>query len=194
MPRKPIAVEKRQDIIETAYALFRREGFHATGIDRIIAEAEVAKMTMYRHFPGKEDLIVAVLNWRHHRFEEQLDRLLEGIATTAGKIAGIIDWHARWFARPDFCGCLFQHALAEYGDPGHPVFVAVVRQKQDMRRRMREILVEDMPAERAESVASVLAMLLEGATLAAQMGKGEDAIRQARDAAAALMGIGRARQ
>jgi AcrR family transcriptional regulator len=48
------AIEKRRLIVQTAYRLFKRDGFHATGIDKIIAEAEVAKMTMYRHFPSKE--------------------------------------------------------------------------------------------------------------------------------------------
>ncbi len=53
-PASAIAVEKRRHIVETAYSLFKRDGFHATGIDKIIAEADVAKMTMYRHFPSKD--------------------------------------------------------------------------------------------------------------------------------------------
>ena len=53
---------KRQHVVDTAYSLFKRNGYHATGIDRIIAEADIAKMTMYRHFPSKTDLIVAVLD------------------------------------------------------------------------------------------------------------------------------------
>ncbi|TIS00496.1 MAG: helix-turn-helix transcriptional regulator, partial [Mesorhizobium sp.] len=59
MPSSPSA--KRQHVVDTAYSLFKRDGFHATGIDRIIAEANIAKMTMYRHFPAKDELIVAVL-------------------------------------------------------------------------------------------------------------------------------------
>ena len=112
----PIAAKKRQHIIETAYRLFRRDGFHATGIDRIIAEADVAKMTMYRHFPGKDGLIVEVLDWRARHFDEQLDRLEAAAATPEQKIATIFDWHQRWFDSADFHGCLFQHALAEFGD------------------------------------------------------------------------------
>ncbi|RWX58770.1 TetR/AcrR family transcriptional regulator, partial [Mesorhizobium sp. M4B.F.Ca.ET.089.01.1.1] len=65
---------KRQHVVDTAYALFKRDGFHATGIDRIIAEADIAKMTMYRNFPSKDELIVAVLDHRARRFERQLDR------------------------------------------------------------------------------------------------------------------------
>jgi AcrR family transcriptional regulator len=177
------APSKRQHIVDTAYALFKREGFHATGIDRIIAEADVAKMTMYRNFPSKDGLIVAVLNHRARRFGRQLDRLTQGTATPERKIRAIFEWYGRWFRRPDFHGCLFAHALAEFGDPQHPVFAAVAAQKTDLRRRMQEILAAIMPKARAESAAAALLMLIEGATLLAQMGQGDRAIRDAWSAA-----------
>jgi AcrR family transcriptional regulator len=187
MTLKAIAAEKRQHIIETAYGLFKREGFHATGIDRIIAEADVAKMTMYRHFPNKEGLIVEVLDWRTRRFESQLDRLAEAATTPEQKIATIFDWHGRWFDSPDFHGCLFQHALAEFGTPDHPIFKAVTRQKIGLQRRLREILQASMPGQQAESVAAMLFMLIEGATLLAQMGQGKAALCDVRRAAANIL-------
>lgn len=179
--------EKRQHIVDTAYRLFKRDGFHATGIDRIIAEAEVAKMTMYRHFPSKDGLIVEVLDWRARRFDHQLDQLAGQDATPERKIITIFDWYGRWVQSPDFHGCLFAHALAEFGDPGHPVFQAVAAQKNSLRRRMCRLLQETMPADRAESLASALLMLIEGATLLAQMGQGS-AIDDARQAALGLLG------
>jgi AcrR family transcriptional regulator len=181
------AAEKRHHIVQTAYSLFKRVGFHATGIDRIIAEAEVAKMTMYRHFPNKDGLIVEVLDWRADRFARQLDRLGEVATTPEQKIATIFDWYEHWFDSPDFHGCLFQHALAEFGDPEHPVFKAVARQKGDLKRRMTEILGATMPTAQAESMASVLFMMIEGATLLAQMGRGNAAIQDARQAAARIL-------
>ncbi|PBB28440.1 MULTISPECIES: TetR/AcrR family transcriptional regulator [unclassified Mesorhizobium] len=179
----PTPSDKRQHVIETAYALFKRAGFHATGIDRIIAEADVAKMTMYRHFPSKDELIVAVLDHRARRFDDQLDQLAQKSITPEQKIAEIFDWHGRWFRSPDFHGCLFAHALAEFGDPGHPVFEAVARQKNGLRQRMRSILSEVMPRGRAENVATTLSMLIEGATLMAQMGQADTALREARKTA-----------
>jgi AcrR family transcriptional regulator len=181
------AAEKRQHIVQTAYSLFKRVGFHATGIDRIIAEAEVAKMTMYRHFPNKDGLIVEVLDWRAERFARQLDRLSEAATTPEQKIATIFDWYEHWFDSPDFHGCLFQHALAEFGDPEHPVFKAVARQKDGLKRRMTEILGATMPTAQAESMASALLMMIEGATLLAQMGQGNAAIQDARQAAARIL-------
>ena len=174
--------EKRQHIIETAYALFKRAGFHATGIDTIIAEAGVAKMTMYRHFPSKDGLVVAVLDWRAERFERQLDQLAEAGGSPQQKIAKILDWYGRWFQSEDFHGCLFAHAVAEFGDPAHPIFQAATRQKNSLQRRMRRILEETSSRQRAESIATSLLMLIEGATLLAQMGQGDMAIRAARKA------------
>lgn len=187
MPLRADAAEKRRHIVETAYHLFKHDGFHATGIDKIIAEAEVAKMTMYRHFPSKEGLIVEVLDWRAERFKRQLDQLAGAAMTPGEKIAAIFDWHERWFDSPHFHGCLFQHALAEFGEPAHAVFEAVARQKRDLQQRLRDILAQSLPDDLAEHVATTLFMLIEGATLLAHMGQSKTAIASARKAAADVL-------
>lgn len=181
------SIDKRQQIVEIAYALFRASGFHATGIDTIIAEARVAKMTMYRHFPSKNELIVAVLDYRTELFEAQLDRLAAKAVTPNQKISTVFDWYERWFQSPEFHGCLFAHALAEFGDGDHPVFKAVEGHKNGLKQRLRGILAEELPAGQADGTAAILFMLLEGATLLAQMGQGEAAIRDVRIAAASLL-------
>ena len=121
--------------------------------------------------------------------ERQLDRLAVEAAAPERKIAKIFDWHERWFQSPDFHGCLFAHALAEFGDPGHPVFQAAIRQKNGLKRRMQAILEAAMPPEQAESAAAALLMLIEGATLMAQMG--QPAIDSARKAADAVIASAR---
>lgn len=179
--------DKRQQIVETAYALFKRDGFHATGIDKIIAEANVAKMTMYRHFPSKDDLIVEVLGWRAQRFEHQFDHLELFNGSIEQRIARIFDWYGRWFESSDFHGCLFAHAVAEYGDPTHPVFKAAVDQKNSLRKRLLVVLEDIFAADHADRIASALLMLIEGATLFAQMGFGDTTIRDARESALVLV-------
>ncbi len=181
------AAAKRQHILDTAYVLFKQDGFHATGMDRVIAEAGIAKMTLYRHFPTKEGLIVAVLVWRAERFSQQLDGLAEAARTPNEKIAAIFDWHGRWFSSPGFAGCLFQHALAEFAGPDHPVFKAAACQKDAFRRRIAAILEEMVPADSAASMAAGVSMLIEGATLLARIGQGDGAIRDARRAALSLI-------
>jgi AcrR family transcriptional regulator len=187
MPLRADAAEKRRHIVETAYRLFKRDGFHATGLDKIIAEAQVAKMTVYRHFPTKDGLIVEVLDWRAERFKRQLGQLSGAAMTPGEKIAAIFDWHERWFDNPDFHGCLFQHALAEFGEPAHAVFEAVARQKRDLQQRLRDILAESLPDDRATHVATTLFMLIEGATVLAHMGQSKTAITSARKAAADVL-------
>ncbi|MQT15050.1 TetR/AcrR family transcriptional regulator [Segnochrobactrum spirostomi] len=181
----PSEHDKRQLIVRTAYDLFKRDGFHATGIDRIIAEARVAKMTMYRHFPSKDKLIIEVLERRAERFARQLDDLALADATPAEKVTRVFDWHAAWFRRRDFHGCLFAHAIAEYGDVNHPVHRAAAAQKIAMRNRLAALLEETPPA--AVAKATVLVMLIEGATLLAQLGHGDEAITAAKGAALQLI-------
>lgn len=173
---------KRQHVIETAYALFSRDGFHATGIDRIIADARVAKMTMYRNFPSKDDLIVVVLEERFRLFEEQLERMAAASDSAADAIDALVGWYGRWFARPDFHGCLFIHALSEFGTPAHPAFQVVVKQKQSLKQRMRAMLAPLMDDASAERTATAILMLLEGATVMAEIGQGEAAMDAARKA------------
>jgi AcrR family transcriptional regulator len=192
MPLRSDAAEKRQHIVETAYRLFKCDGFHSTGIDKIIAEAEVAKMTMYRHFPSKDGLIVEVLVWRAERFRRQLDQLgqrANAMMNPADKIGAIFDWHERWFESPDFHGCLFQHALAEYSEPAHAVFKAAARQKRDLQQRLRGILAQSVPEDCVEAVSITVLMLIEGATVLAQMGQGKAAIASARKTVATLLAL-----
>ena len=189
MPRPRDPANKRQQIVDTAYALFSRSGYHATGTDRIIAEANVAKMTMYRNFPSKDALIVEVLKHRAARFDAQLDQLAQRVSTPQEKIATIFDWYERWFQSSDFYGCLFAHGLAEFGEPGHPVFDAVIEHKNSLKSRLSSILGAMMDRDQAASAADTVFMLLEGATLLAQMGQGQNAILNARRAAFRLIGM-----
>lgn len=189
MPRPRDPANKRQQIVDTAYTLFSRSGFHATGTDRIIADADVAKMTMYRKFASKDALIVEVLNHRAARFDAQLDRLVHTASTPQERIGTIFDWYERWFLSSGFHGCLYAHALAEFGEQGHPVFCAVVEHKNSLKTRLMSILVAAMEKDHAASASDAIFMLLEGATLMAQMGQGQKAILHARQAAFRLLGI-----
>ncbi|TWC76455.1 TetR family transcriptional regulator [Rhizobium sp. SJZ105] len=189
MPRPLDPANKRQQIIDTAYDLFSRSGYHATGTDQIIAEASVAKMTMYRNFASKDALIVEVLNYRAALFDGQLDDLAQRAATPVEKIGTIFGWYERWFRSADFHGCLFAHALAEFGEPGHPVFKAVAAHKSSLKNRLSAILEAAMHEDQAAATSDAIFMLLEGATVMAQMGEGQKAIAHARRAASRLIGV-----
>lgn len=164
-----------------------RDGYRATGIDRIIEEAQVAKMTMYRHFSSKEDLILEVLTQHASEFSTEIDALIEEATNVEDKVEAVFDWYEEWFASADFRGCMFSHALAEYSDAESAIFRKVVDQKEGVRSRLRKILEERLPDNQADDLSSVLLMLLEGATLLAQMGQTEGVVSNARRGARQLL-------
>lgn len=105
----------RDRILDTAARLFYRDGYRGTGIDRIIAESGVAKMSLYRHFPSKNDLIVAYLERRHDYwmgwFRDAVTRRL----AARGNLDVMADALGEWFATEDFRGCSFINMIAEAG-------------------------------------------------------------------------------
>ena len=110
-----MASPKREKLLECARRLFETEGFHTTGIDRVLAEAGVAKMTLYNNFGSKDGLIVAVLNKTSHQMIERLEQTIQAASNDPyEQILGVFDALATWFSNPEFCGCMFQAAVAEF--------------------------------------------------------------------------------
>lgn len=147
--------EKRQQLMTTAYRLFNRHGFHATGIDRIWAEAGSTKRTLYRHFPTKDALIEAVLMARDAEFFALLDARMDGVSGREARLLALLDGFADWFGRSDFYGCNFINASAEFSDPRHPVRKLVVAHKRALLNWVRKAL------ECTEVQATGLCLLLE---------------------------------
>ncbi len=110
-----MAVSRRDHLVDTALEMFCRDGFHATGIDKILAQAGVAKMTLYNHFRSKDELILAVLRRRDERFRRAFVRAVERRASAPrDRLLAIFDALGEWFCRNDFTGCTFINASAEY--------------------------------------------------------------------------------
>jgi AcrR family transcriptional regulator len=132
----------RRRILDTATRLFYGEGVHAVGIDRIIAEAGVAKATFYHHFRTKDDLVRAYL-------DGQYQQQREGITTVLASLDGAEPREAltRMFVamgdfggRPEYRGCAFINAAAEYPDPTHPVRQVITEQRRWLRNLLRDRL------------------------------------------------------
>jgi AcrR family transcriptional regulator len=134
--RDPLRINgARARILDTAYALFSRHGIHAVGIDRIIAEADVAKATLYHHFPSKEALVIAFLElrnerWIHDWLEVEAERRA---ASPQGRALAVFDALDEWFHRPDFEGCSFVNTLLEITDADSRVHEEAVRQMGHVR-------------------------------------------------------------
>jgi len=159
---------KKEQLIKVATDLFSRHGFHPVGVDRILVEAGVARMTLYNHFPGKDDLIGAVLERRYQDIMASLRASVEPAASAKEKLRAIFAWHEAWFAAPEFSGCLFERALAEFGTDYPKISTIAIRYKQTMTEWMRDILKTVLPEGPAVRIASILIILLDGATIDAR--------------------------
>ena len=186
----PVAspLSKREQLVETAWRLFYRDGFHATGIDRILAEAKVAKMTLYKHFPSKEELIIAVLVKRSREFRDSLTRFLQAKKRTPEQqLLAIFDWLVEWIGSKDFRGCAFLKALAEYQSLQDPIHRTALAHKVAFTSEIRRLVAEAGLA-RSRSLPEQLSLLVEGATVTAHALGTSAPAADARRAAQVLIG------
>lgn len=187
MERTKATSEARQRILETADRLFYQDGLRAVGIDRIIAEAEVAKMSLYKHFPSKDDLILAVLKYREEKVLAFFGSAIERHGKrTKDKLRAFFAALKDWFESPGFRGCAFQNAAVELADPAH----AGTQFVQDHKRRFQEFLaglIEESIGKSVAKVAPAVGLLVEGAIVTAVIQGSPDAVDVARDAALKLV-------
>jgi len=161
--------DKCQCILETALTLFRAHGYHAVGIDRVIAESGVAKMTMYRYFPSKNALIAAVLNERDQSFRDALIEFVNKVDDPLEKLRALFLWHHHWFKESSFNGCMFINAVAEFPEINNSIRQASIRHKVLVQNFIESILNLVLTAELARQLAAQFAQLLDGAIIAAQV-------------------------
>jgi AcrR family transcriptional regulator len=169
----------RDRILESAYELFSTRGVRAVGIDEVIERAAVAKATLYRHFPSKDELVLAFLEqrevvWTHGWLEAEARR--RG-ATPEEQLLAIFDLFDGWFHRADFEGCSFVNVLLETADRKHPVARASVEHLENMRSVLR-YLAGEAGLRSTDEFARSLDILLKGAIV--QAAKATSARRSAR--------------
>jgi AcrR family transcriptional regulator len=185
--RRPGAARER--ILDTAYELFSRRGTRAVGVDTIIAESAVAKMTLYRNFASKDDLILEFLRLRAERWtrawlQEEVERRAEA---PADRMLAIFDVFGEWFVRDDFEGCAFINVMLELDDRESRVRRASVEHLAAIRRFVRELAVAGgVPEGDADHVAAQWHLLMKGSIVAAAEGDGLAAAR-ARELGALLL-------
>ncbi len=185
--KRGITSEARRRILETADRLFYEEGLRAVGIDRIIAEAGVAKMTLYTHFSSKDDLILAVLMHREECVSEFFRSAMERhVLKAKSPLRAFFVALKEWFESPEFRGCAFQNAAIELADPAH----AGTEFVRGYKRRFGEFvrgLVEQSVGKGATKIAPAVILLVEGAIVTAAIQGKPDAADVARNAALRLI-------
>lgn len=155
---------KREQLLATAEQLFHEQGFHATGIDRIVATAGVVRMTLYNHFASKEALVAAVLAARHERFIGCLDaaaaRASQGQVTRS-----LVDAHGDWLERYSQHGCIMAKAMGEFAEHSPAIHALAVAAKIDLLGRLEAALVRD-GLDHHDGLARRLFLVLEGSNTA----------------------------
>jgi len=176
----------RERVLAAAAELFYRDGVRATGVDAVIAAAGVAKRSFYKHFPSKDDLVVA---WLQRTSTDWLAWLRAGLARRRGgpreRLLAVFDLLDEWMAQPGFRGCPFLNSAHELADLRHPARAVVRQHTAQVEGILRELAGELRPAD-ADALAAELLLLFEGAIVAAVVRGGRPA-REARNAAARLL-------
>lgn len=182
-----IVSPKRAHLMATAWRLFYRDGYRAVGIDTLLAEAGVAKMTLYHHFAAKEDLIIAVLEKRDREIQAGLQAAVEAAGrSSARRLLAVFDWLDGWFATDDFKGCAFIRALSEYPERDHPIHQAAWRHKQAVIGMLTG-LSDAAGAKAPAALAETLSLLIDGAIVAAHATGSTAPCASARAAAVSLL-------
>lgn len=185
--RANIMQPRRQHLIETARRLFNRHGYHATGIDLILTESGVSKATMYKYFKSKEALILTVLQLRHEELIEEFSNAMANArAANKSPTLALFDTMHAWFNSPDFFGCNFINASAEYSDADDPIHRLAAEHKDAVVQLIVDSLDSGSKKIRTR-LAEEVSMLAEGAIVRAHIQGDRNAAKIARRAAASLL-------
>lgn len=178
---------KRDHLMATAWRLFYRDGLRAVGIDTILAEAGVAKMTLYNHFSSKEELIIAILEKRDVEFRASLMAQVDAAGPDPKqRLLAVFDWLEAWFGSEHFKGCVFIRAVSEYPDPTHPIHQTAWRHKVAVKAALTDLCAA-AGAKDAATLAESLSLLIDGAIVTAHATQSTAPARSAAATASALL-------
>jgi AcrR family transcriptional regulator len=156
--------EPRTRLLATASALFYREGVNSVGVERIVSEANVTRATFYRHFPSKQDLVLAYLQSAHDVIEERIAAALT-LEDPKARLRALGEDIADQLQSPGFRGCAFIKVASEFDDPGEPVRQAVSAHRAWFAGIVRTAFA-DAGHARPDDAARHFVMLRDGAMVA----------------------------
>ncbi len=183
--------DKRQQIIDTATRLFRRHGFHATGVDRVARESQITKRTMYSYFRSKDELILAVLRDYDGQYRNQfMKAVTEASEDPQQRLLAIFDIAYDWFQQNDFFGCTFINTVGEYAE-GHEAIRDVCREHKRLLFEFILGLAKDTGLPNPDYIARTIDLLFQGAIVTAQVSRDHYVARGAKAAAEVVLASAR---
>lgn len=160
--------KKEELILVGATELFSRFGYHAVGVDSIVENSNVAKMTLYKFFPSKDILIERTLVRRSIMLQQSIKDSVAKARSPMGRIKSVFDWHEKWLMDPDFNGCMFIKASEEFPDADSPIKEASQLHKNWMTEYLTALL-NDLGIANIRKIAKYIVIVLEGLTVSANI-------------------------
>ena len=182
-----MARSKKDHLVETATKLCLKHGYHNTGIDLIIKEAGIAKMTLYNHFDSKNDLILEVVKRYDQQFKQKIIDAVEAISTDPLIILiSLFDVYKSWFEEQDFYGCAFQKASSEFYESDDPVHLAAQHHDKQLKHYIHQ-QCQALNVSDSDALTQQIHLLLKGSVVEAQLYNTSDSADEAKDAAKILI-------
>ena len=161
-------VAPKEKVFQTAGRLFYQHGYRAIGVDTLAAESGIGKMTLYRHYPSKDDLIVAYLKHSNEVFWRNFEEITKDALTPREKLLAFFLSLQDYVSTAACYGCPFLNVATEYPETDHPGHQIALAHKESVRARFRE-LAKEAGAPEPKVLADQLFLLMDGAYMAARM-------------------------
>jgi AcrR family transcriptional regulator len=189
-PPSPGATRER--LLETATALFYERGVHAVGINEIVTRAKASKLSLYRYFPSKEELVRAMLTEHSERIHSWLERRTRDAPPGPQRVLSVFDLLISWFAQPGYHGCAIVNTVTD--TRADPAIAVIARRHLTRYRALLEDRLGDLGVDDPPALARRLLLLIEGAGVVAGIDGSPAAGEDAREAARQLLAAAPARQ
>jgi AcrR family transcriptional regulator len=158
----------KDKVFQTAARMFYQHGYRAIGVDTLAAESGIGKMTLYRHYPTKDDLIVAYLRDSNDLFWRNFDQITEKAPNAREKLLAFFKALQDYVQSPACYGCPFLNVATEYPETDYPGHQVALEHKQSVRARFRQ-LAKEAGARKPDVLADQLFLLMDGAYMASRM-------------------------
>jgi AcrR family transcriptional regulator len=161
-------IAPKDKVFQTASRLFYQNGYRAIGVDTLAAESGIGKMTLYRHYPSKDDLIVAYLKDSDELFWSNFEEITKDSSTARAKLLAFFESLQEYVSTPACYGCPFLNVATEYPETDYPGHQVAIEHKQSVRVRFRQ-LAKEAGAKKPDVLADQLFLLMDGAYMASRM-------------------------